>query len=215
MRRIVRMFAFAAVATAAFTVAAQAQDEAPSLGDVARQARQQKQKDPQPSKDSSSQPKDGTNAKGSVVAQAAADPSKAAATQPKAPKRVITNEEIPEHIGPTSTLPNTSRSSNPDYPEPTDPANAHQGVAEQWKNSILALKSNIASLQNQIKNLEDSVHYAGVNCVRGCVQWNERQQEKQQEAENLKQQLEQQQKQLDTAQEQARRQGFGSSVYDP
>jgi len=212
MRKLAGLFAFGVVAITAFTLAAQGQDE-PSLGDVARQARQQKQKDAPPAKGSSAPAKDAAT-KAPVVAQAAPDAPKDAASQPKPQKRVITNDEIPEHIGPTSTLQNPSRS-NSNYSEPTYPANNNPGVAEQWKSSILAMKSNIASMQSQIKSLEDSVHYASGNCVQGCVQWNEQQQQKQQEVENMKQQLEQQQKQLETAQEQARRQGFGSSVYDP
>jgi predicted ribosome quality control (RQC) complex YloA/Tae2 family protein len=47
------------------------------------------------------------------------------------------------------------------------------------------------------------------------VQWNERQKEKQQQVERLKSQLEDQQKRLEDMQEQARKQGYGTSVYDP
>jgi hypothetical protein len=47
------------------------------------------------------------------------------------------------------------------------------------------------------------------------VQWNERQKEKQQEVERGQAQLAEQKKRLDDMQESARRQGYGSSVYDP
>ena len=211
MRKIARMFAFAAAAAIALTLAARAQDE-PSLGDVARQARQQKQKDAPPTKDAPAPERDKDTAK-TTVAQTTPDAPKDAAAQPKPPKRVITNDEIPEHIGPTSTRPGNP--STPDYPQPTYPPNNNQGAAEQIKNTISAMKNNIAAVQSQIKNLEDSVHYASGACVRNCVQWNEQQQRKQEQVESLKTQLEQQQKQLEAAQEQARRQGFGSSVYDP
>jgi hypothetical protein len=47
------------------------------------------------------------------------------------------------------------------------------------------------------------------------VGWNERQREKQQRAERMQAQLEDQKKRLDDMQESARKQGYGSSVYDP
>jgi hypothetical protein len=46
------------------------------------------------------------------------------------------------------------------------------------------------------------------------VQWNERQKEKQDQVESMKAQLEEQKKQLENMQESARKQGFGSSVYE-
>lgn len=80
---------------------------------------------------------------------------------------------------------------------------------------IQAQKNALASLQSEIASLSESIHYAGGNCVANCVQWNERQQQKQQQLEGMKAQLEQQQKRLEDLQESARKQGFGSSVYDP
>src|SRR5436305_14321797 len=92
-----------------------AQDAQPSLGDAARQSRLQKQKDAQGDKDFSAQPanatsndvtgkdkipaagKDSANPLSTVSAKDAAKES-----QPK-PRHVITNDEIPQHIGPTST----------------------------------------------------------------------------------------------------------------
>ena len=64
-------------------------------------------------------------------------------------------------------------------------------------------------------NLSDSVRYAGANCVANCAKWNERQQQKQEQVESMKAQLEEQQHRLEEMQEAARRQGFGSAVYDP
>lgn len=175
-------------AAAMFTLRANTQDS-PSLGDVARQSRQRKQqKDAQGDKDTAA--KD-------------AQPGKTA-------KRVITNDDIPEHVGPTSTNTNVPGTPTAYYPQP-----AVNGAAEQWKQQILSLKSYISSTRAQIANLEQSVHYAGGNCVANCVQWNERQQQKQQQAEAMKQQLDQMQKRLEEVQEMARRQGFGSSIYDP
>ena len=212
MRNVVLVLFSACVFLCA--LASQAQDDAPSLGDAARQARLQKQqkeaqaeKDAQ-SADAQSQGVQGKDAQGKDIQSKAAAKN---AESPKPAKKVITNDEIPEHIGPTSTLKQVSQP-QVTYPQP---ASNNQAAAEQWKAQILQMKSYIASMETQISNLEQSVHYAGGNCISGCVQWNERQQQKQEQAEVMKQQLEQQKKQLEHMQEMARRQGFGSSVYDP
>src|SRR4030088_1659341 len=73
MRATYEVFSLLLAATSCLMAVAHGQDS-PSLGDAARQARQQKQK--QPTKD----------AQGKEV------------TAPKTPK-VITNDEIPEHAG--------------------------------------------------------------------------------------------------------------------
>jgi hypothetical protein len=180
--------------------AAFAQDDAPSLGDVARRTRQQKQqRETEAAKGApSSSP---TNDAGQAT-----DPANA---QPKVAKKVITNEEIPEHIGPTITA--APQQPNVSYPQKS----GNQMAAEQVKSQIVQMKNYVASLQSQIANLEKSVQYTGGNCVYGCVQWNEHQQQKQEQAESLKQQLAQYQKNLEHTQEMARRQGYGSAVYDP
>lgn len=177
-----------------------------SLGDVARQSRQQKQqKDAQP-KDSAAQNKD-TPSK---------DPQSTNATPKDAPPpkvpHVITNDEIPEHVGPTGTARGPQTYSTPDSSANVGNRDAR---AEQWKSQIQAQKSAIASLKGEIASLNESVHYAGGNCVANCVQWNERQKEKQDRVAVMQQQLEEQQKRLEDMQESARKQGFGSSVYDP
>jgi chromosome segregation ATPase len=83
------------------------------------------------------------------------------------------------------------------------------------KSQIQAQKSRIAELQKQIDELDGSIRFAPGNCVRNCEQWNEHQQQKQQQVEQMRTQLEEQKKQLDEMQESARKQGFGSSVYEP
>lgn len=193
--------------------------DASSLGDVARQARQQKQQKDGQSKDS--QPK-GAQSPTNNAAQTKTPASDTLAKDPasnpqiaKTAKHVITNDEIPEHIGPTSTRPpGDNNYSNPVayYPQQLTPA---QGAAEQWKAQIQSMKGYIANMQAQIAQTEESIHYAGGNCISNCVQWNERQKQKQDQVEMMKQQVAEQQKRLEDMQEMARRQGFGSSVYDP
>ena len=197
-----------------------AQDESPSLGDVARQARQQKQQKDAANLQAPNAPKDPAGQPDSDKAPAATSTSKDA--QPrvsvaaaKAPKRVVTNDEIPDRTGPSGTLkpaPHTPDNSSANLPF-GGPDNS--AAAEQWKQSISRVKTFIANMQQQITNTEESIRYTGTNCVSGCAQWNEAQKRKQDEVDMMKQQVEQQQKQLEAMQEQARQQGFGSSVYDP
>lgn len=210
------------VAASAFlcTFPAYGQDDSPSLGDVARQARQQKQQKGAPSKDASAPGKDAQNA----ADQSKADESKSdqpktasaasatAKNAPAKPSHVITNEEIPSHIGSTLT---SAKSAHPAGTSDEQPSSGDQSAAEQWKSQIQALKAGIAQLRSAIASLSDSIQYAGANCVSNCVQWNEDQKRKQDQVESMKTELEQQQKQLEDLQESARKKGFGSSVYDP
>lgn len=202
------------VAAGAFllTLGAQAQDE-PSLGDVARQSRQQKQqKKSDAGKDSSADPalRDG---------QGKAFPAKDASVKDIPPKpgdapkvkKVITNDEIPEHVGPTRTLPD-KRTTAGSTPLPSYDGNP---PAEYWKTQIQTQKNYLVSLQGQISDLANSIQFASGSCVSNCAQWNEQQLRKQEQLESMKTQLEQQQKNLEEFQDAARKQGFGSAVYDP
>jgi hypothetical protein len=207
MLRIRRILATCAVGAFLFSLGLHAQDE-PSLGDVARRSRLQKQqksaeagKDVEavaPAKDAPGKPapaKDVRSKPGDV---------------PKV-KKLITNDEIPEHIGPTRTLP-PKQATAANTPQPTNDGNP---PAEYWKTQIQTQKNYLISLQNQISELANSIQFAGGSCVSNCVQWNEQQLQKQEQLESMKAQLEQQQKALEEFQDAARKQGFGSSVYDP
>lgn len=203
-----------ALAAGAFlcALAAQGQD-APSLGDAARQARLQKQ---QKDKD-----KDAEAGKGAPGKDPQSKDTPPKDVQPKvlavkdaaAPKikKIITNDEIPEHLVLTRTKA-ASQTPVPAYPQNDD---AGESPADEWKDQILAQKDTVTDLQNQMTSLNESIRYAGANCVSNCVEWNEHQQAKQQQLEVLKDQLDQQRKHLEELQESARKQGFGSSVYDP
>lgn len=167
------------------TMHANAQD-APPLGDAARQARQQKARTSEPQ------------------AQEAA-PS-------KAPK-VITNDDLPHSLGPVAKTPVVEPGRDADTPSHLrEPGKT---PAEQWKSQIATEKRQVGSLQSQIDQLSESIRFAPANCASSCVQWNERQREKLQQAEQMKAQLEDLKKRLEDMQEQARQQGYGSSVYDP
>jgi len=194
-----------------FPVGLHAQDEQ-SLGDAARQSRLQKQRK------SADAAKDVAAAAPAKEAQGKATPAKDASTKdtppkPDAPKvkKIITNDEIPEHIGPTRTLP--AKQTTAGYAPP--PNYDGNPPAEYWKTKIQAQKNYLNSLQNQISELANSIQFAGGSCVSNCVQWNEQQLRKQEQLESMKAQLEQQQKGLEEFQDAARKQGFGISVYDP
>ena len=163
-----------------FAGAANGQDS-PSLGDLARQQRQQK------------------------------DQSKTAQGKDAKVPKVITNEEIPEHAGPVNALAvgEGSRTSMP------VPSNGAKQPAEHVKSQILTQKNQIASLQRQVDEMNESIRYAPANCVENCVGWNERQREKQQQVDRMQTQLEEDKRRLEDMQDSARKQGFGSSVYDP
>ena len=128
-----------------------------------------------------------------------------------APRKVVTNEDIPESAEPVST---TSVSDERETP-PAAPASNDTHAAEQWKAKLETQRGSIASLQSQIDKLNASIHFAGPNCVANCVQYNERQIHKQDEVERMQKQLEEQKHKLEDMQESARKAGLGSSVYEP
>jgi len=174
------------VAGLLFSLAAIAQDQ-PSLGDVARQQRQKQQ-----------------------------------AKDKKTPAKVVTDDDLASHLNPKLSKTDDDKQADTDGElpsrEPSEPRNepsdGKQG-AEQWKAEIQGQKAAIKSLQDQIDELNSSIHFAGGNCVANCEQWNQRQLQKQEEVKRLQEQLDQQKQRLDEMQETARKQGFGSSVYDP
>ena len=158
-----------------------------TLADAARQARQQKQTKPPQSASKN-------------------------APAPKTPK-IITNDEIPATLQPVAKV-----STSDDYHLPAAPesaGNERKLSAEQWKSQIEGQKNLITSMQGQIDQLSESIRFAPANCAGNCAQWNQRQREKQQQVESMKAQLSDQQKRLEDMQEQARKQGFGSAVYEP
>lgn len=182
----------------------------PSLGDAARQARLQKQQKEAQTKNIAG--KEDATDKVPLSKDAQADP--AARKTPK----VITNEDLPEHAGPSAPPPASHNNlhNNPQVGTSSQPsAETLEARGQALKSQIASMKNYIASLQSQIDSLNDSVHFAPGNCVSNCVQWNERQVQKQQQVEQMKAQLEDLKKHLDDMQESARQQGFGSAVYDP
>jgi hypothetical protein len=123
------------------------------------------------------------------------------------PKKVITNEDIPEH---------SDESDDPIYgeayvPPPTNDVHS----AAQWKAAILRQKSAIAALQKNVDQLKGSIHFVEANRYRNGVQYNQRQIQKQQDVEQMQKQLDALKRGLEEMQEGARHAGLGSAVYDP
>jgi len=160
---------------------ANAQDSQ-SLGDVARQQRQQKEQS--------------ASAQGKAVAES----------------KVITNEQIPEHPqddpGPT-----VKNGKGEDFGSRS--SKGPKQTAEFWRSRIKAQKGQITSLQSRIDEVNSSIRFSSFNCGANCVVRNERQRSKQEQVEQAQSQLEQQKKRLEEMQDTARKQGYGSSVYDP
>lgn len=195
MRKVILLLA-AQVFVCAVIVQAQEQD-APSLGDVARHSRMQKQQKDAQAKDA---------AKPGQATDAASKPASKTS-------HVITNEDLPAHSTSPTTMLEKSKTS--DMEEPLPAGNNRDEMAQELKSRIQGQKSEIDGLKNQISSLSDSIRYVGGECVANCAQWNERQQQKQQEVERLKSQLDDAQHRLDELQDAAHKQGFGSSISDP
>ena len=122
-------------------------------------------------------------------------------------KKVITNEDIPEH---------SEESDDPihgeDYvPPPTNDLHS----AAQWKAAILRQKSAIAELQKNVDQIKGSIHFIESNRYRNGLQYNQRQMLKQQDVTQMQKQLDELKRGLEVMQEDARRAGLGSAVYDP
>jgi hypothetical protein len=129
-----------------------------------------------------------------------------------ATRKVVTNEDLPEQSESASS---TSVSSDEHEASPAAPASNDGPAAKRWKAKIETQKNSVASLQNQIDKLNDSIHFARGNCVANCLQHNERQIQKQDEVERMQKQLDERKHQLEDTQESARKAGLGSSVYEP
>ncbi len=127
-------------------------------------------------------------------------------------RKVVTNEEIPEHPESVSSG-STSTDEHDSTPAPPASNDTHSG--EEWKAKIQGQKSSVASLQSQIDRLNSSIHFVEANHYTNGVQYNQRQVQKQDEVQRMQKQLDEQKKKLEDMQESARRAGLGSSVYDP
>ena len=133
------------------------------------------------------------------------------------PKKVVTNEDIPEHPDASSDSPASSSpgASERAHDDSSAPAGAVLQAGDQLKAAILRQKTAVADLKAQIDKVQDSIHFVEANAYRNGVEYNKLQAQRQQEVQRLQSQLEEQKKNLEQMQETARKTGFGSSVWDP
>jgi hypothetical protein len=127
-----------------------------------------------------------------------------------AESKVITNEEIPEHAG-EEPIAGKDKSGGSGLPTSKTP----KQTADFWRSRIQTEKGQMAYLQRRIDDINASIRFSSVNCGANCVLRNERQRSKQQQVEQMHAELDRQKKRVEQMQESARKQGYGSSVYDP
>jgi chaperonin cofactor prefoldin len=135
-------------------------------------------------------------------------PERQRSTDAQAPQ-VITNDEIPEH---TPRVP--SNAQKRPSGSTTAASNEVKRPPEYWKAQAQQLKNSMASLQRRIDVLNGSLHAALTSSDDQPV-WNLREKEKERQLAELQAQMSDLQRRFEDMQEAARRQGYGSSVYDP
>lgn len=131
------------------------------------------------------------------------------------PKKVVTDEDMPEHPEESSTdaAPTIDSGSHADAEATPASVVAHTG--EEWKTAISQQKSVIADFKSRIEKAQSSIHFVEANAYRNGVQYNKVQARKQEEVARAQNQLAEMQKNLEKMQEDARRAGYGSAVWDP
>ncbi|HTZ97264.1 MAG TPA: hypothetical protein VMB18_12750 [Terriglobales bacterium] len=128
---------------------------------------------------------------------------------PQTAPKVITNDDLSKHsIDEDEPIAGAHHDDPPSPPLGSKPA-------EQWKADIAAQRNTVTSLQSAIDNLNRTIHFANGGCVYHCVEHNENQLKKQDQVQRLQGQLDQAKTKLDEMQDQAQREGFGNSVYEP
>lgn len=129
------------------------------------------------------------------------------------PKKVVTDEDMPEH--PDESSMDATSDDTPHADSDVTPASAVAHTGEEWKAAISQQKSAIADLKARIEKVQSSIHFVEANAYRNGVQYNKVQAHKQEEVDRAQSQLDEMQKNLEKMQEDARRAGFGSAVWDP
>jgi len=127
-----------------------------------------------------------------------------------APRKVITNEDIP-----ASPVASADQPKGEGKKEAPPAASANRLSAGEWRSQILAQKNAIATLQAQIDALNKSIYFVEANAYYNGLQYNEYQVKKQKQVAQMQQQLEEQKKRLAQMQEAARQAGMGNAIYDP
>lgn len=133
----------------------------------------------------------------------------------KSPAKVYTNEDVVNHNASSDDSSQPERSAEQSEEDAGESSTHASQSSTQWKSEIQRQKNTITSMQKQMDDLNASVHYVEANRYRDGVLYNQRQAQKQQQVERMRDQIEQEKRKLEQMQEGARRDGYGSAIYDP
>jgi len=154
---------------------------------------------------------------GDVARQQKESKSQKTGLQPaSAPKKVYTDEDFGKsEFADKGTTPAKGKAASAGSSPAEKEKNQSALSAEQWRAKIQKKKDMIAALQERIEELESSVNYVqnNRNIYTNAPEYNAYQHQKQLAAQQLKGQLEQQKSDMSDMQEEARKQGFGNSIY--
>ena len=138
--------------------------------------------------------------------QTAANP---AATQPA----VITSDDLEPGAPVKDALHPAGAAGKKTVHEPAQPDAIDPRAAAQWKKQILAEKDKIATLQARADEINALIHPAGSAQFNGP--YNKYQTTQMQRLADVQLQLDEQKKKLTEMQDEARRAGMHTTVYDP
>jgi hypothetical protein len=152
---------------------------------------------------------------GDVARESREKKSEAAAT---APPKVITDGDLPknaqEEAGGSSKPPTASPGkTGAGKAAATSPADTR--AAEQWRRQILAQKRTVATLEKRLARFQASLSSVDANAIARGEIFSRSQALEQERLAQVQEQLEEQRAKLLEMQEEARRAGMHTQVYDP
>jgi len=160
----------------------------------------------------------GVFATGGVFAQSLGDVARQqkqnSAQTKAAAKKVITEDDLPTQETISTGSSDSKETDASKEEKQADSAADKLKSADEFKAVIQSQKQNVDSLQKQVDEMKASVHFVEANRYSNGVQYNEHQIQKQKEADRLQKQLDEEKSKLQDMQEQARKAGFGSAVYE-
>jgi hypothetical protein len=160
----------------------------------------------------------GVFAAGSVFAQSLGDVARQqkqnSAQSKPAPKKVITEDDLPTQESISTGSSDAKATDTSKEVKQGDSTADKMKSADDFKAAIQTQKQNVDSLQKQVDDMKASVHFVEANRYSNGVQYNEHQIQKQKEADRMQKQLDEEKSRLQDMQEQARKAGFGSAVYE-
>jgi hypothetical protein len=139
------------------------------------------------------------------------------AASPAPKPKVITNADLPKDPDAGAPDPHARPSGkadpHSDQRHSVQQTGAQQHAADQWKRQILAEKNRLISLQERMDQLNASIHSVGTAQTDGL---NSRDQARQLDRlVQVQQQFNEEKRKIEQMQDDARRAGMHSAVYDP